>query len=407
MVARRGRQRSAGRDFQNRGHGDLKGAGFMKQVSVLLVGVGGYGAGYVREMLDHGAERGVSLAGVVDPFAAASRYYDELAACGVGFFDTVEAFYAGNGADLAVISTPIQFHAHQAIYCVEHGSHVLCEKPAAATVEDVERMIEARDRTGKTLAIGFQWCYDPAMLRLKADVDAGLLGRPVSMKSLVLWPRAVSYYKRGLGWAGKKYDAAGAAIFDNVASNATAHYIENMLWLAGEGYGGVDVADMRVQTLRANDIEMFDTIVMDAALENGAGMFFVASHATGPDGWQNPVFEYEFENATVRYGMLGGDSDALVATFRDGAVKDYGASSTGGCDRKLETAIALVRGEAVPLPCPLEAAIRHTRAMAMIRAKRPEAEVFPSGAARTDDGMVWVPGLKDRLVRCYENREML
>ena len=379
----------------------------MDKLSVLLVGVGGYGAGYVREMLDHGAARGAVLAGVVDPYAATSRYYDELAACGARFFDTVEAFYDKNTADLAVISTPIQFHAQQAIYCLEHGSHVLCEKPAAATVENVERMIEARDRTGRTLAIGFQWCYDPAMLRLKVDVDAGLLGRPVAMKSIVLWPRAVSYYKRGLGWAGKKYDASGAAIFDNVASNATAHYIENMLWLAGSGYGGADVADMKVQTLRANDIEMFDTIVMDAALENDARMFFVASHATGSDGWQNPTFEYEFERATVRYGAIGKDGAALVAAFKDGTVKDYGESSTGGYDRKLETAIALARGEKTALPCPAEAAIRHTRAMAMIRAKQPEAGVFPAEAVRTDDGMVWVPGLTEKLIRCYENWQML
>ena len=379
----------------------------MGELTVLLVGVGGYGTGYVREMLDHGAERGVALAGVVDPYAATSRFYDELVATGVRFFDTVEAFYAQNTADLAVISTPIQFHAHQAVYCLTHGSHVLCEKPAAATVEDVERMMAARDETGKTLAIGFQWCYDPAMLALKADVDAGLLGQPLAMRSIVLWPRPISYYKRGLGWAGKKRDASGAAIFDNVASNATAHYIENMLWLTGQGYQGVDVKDMAVDTVRANDIEMFDTIVMDARLENGARMFFVASHATGPEGWQNPTFEYEFENAVVRYGALGENGDRLIAAFRDGTVKDYGVSSTGGCDHKLETAIALARGGDVALPCPAEAAIRHTRAMAMLREKRPEAEVFPADAVREDDGMVWVPGLKDRLVHCYENWAML
>ncbi|MBQ8953889.1 MAG: Gfo/Idh/MocA family oxidoreductase [Clostridia bacterium] len=379
----------------------------MRQLSVLLVGVGGYGTNYAREMLDHGEALGAVLAGVVDPYAATSKCYGELTQRGARFFNTVNEFYLYNTADLAVISTPIQFHADQAVTCLEHGSHVLCEKPAAATVEDVQLMIAARDRAGKALAIGFQWCYDPAMLRLKADVDAGLLGKPLAMKSLVLWPRAISYYKRGLGWAGKKYDASGAAIFDSVASNATAHYIENMLWLAGRDYAGADVRDMRVQTLRANDIETFDTVVMDAVLENGAKLFFAASHAVGAGGIQEPVFEYEFENAVVRYGALGAAGNALRAEWRDGTVKDYGVSSTGGCDHKLRTAIALARGENAALPCPVEAALRHTRAMAMIFEKQPEAERFPAEAVRLDDGMVWVPGLKDRLVRCYENWEML
>ncbi len=385
----------------------MKGEGDMKKLTVLLVGVGGYGANYARAVLERGGEWNIALAGVVDPYAATSKYYGELVRQGARFFNTVGEFYRYNEADLAVISTPIQFHAAQAIACLERGSHVLCEKPIAATVEEARRMIDARDRSGKTLAIGYQWCYDPAMLRLKADIDAGLLGRPLAMKSIVLWPRAISYYKRGLGWAGKKYDAGGAPIFDSVASNATAHYIENMLWLAGPHFQGDDIRDMRVRTLRANDIETFDTIVMDAVTAGGAKLFYVASHAVGADGRQDPAFVYEFENAVVRYGGLGRSGGPLTAEFRDGAVKEYGGSSADGVDEKLTRAIALARGAAEPLPCPAEAAMRHTRAMAMIFEKRPEAEVFPPETVRLDDGMVWVPGLKDRLIDCYVNRKML
>lgn len=379
----------------------------MKRLSVLQIGIGGYGEGYVQEMLSYSEDYYSVLTGVIDPYAKTVPIYGELLRRNVRFFNTLDEFYQSNVADLVVISTPIQFHASQAIYCLQHGSHVLCEKPAAATVEDVERMIEARDKARKTLAIGFQWCYDPIMLRLKADVDSGIFGRPVSLKSIVLWPRPISYYKRGQGWAGKKYDATCLPIFDNVASNSTAHYIENMLWLTGKGYGGVDVADMSVKTLRANDIEMFDTVIIDGILENGAKMFFVASHATGPDSLQDPVFEYKFEKAIVRFGALGESSQALRAEFTDGTVKDYGISNPNGCSRKLKTALALARGEGIILPCPVEAAIRHTRAMAMIREKCPESDTFPKQTIRIDDGMVWVPGLKEQLINCYVTRTML
>ena len=342
---------------------------------------------------------------MVDPYAAASPEYARLA--GTPIFQSVEEFYADHTADLAVVSTPIQFHARQTVYCLEHGSHVLCEKPAAATTALVDEMIAARDRAKKQLAIGFQWCYDPVMLRLKADVDAGVLGKPVSMKGIVLWPRDRAYYRRGLGWAGKKYGKGGEPIFDSVASNATAHYIENMLWLTGPGFLGAEIADMTVRTLRANDIEMFDTIVMDARLDNGAKMFYVASHATGSDGVQNPAFVYEFEKATVRFGDLGEDGGSLKAVFRDGTVKDYGVSSPHGWSTKLAAMVSAARGDEVVLPCPAEAARRHTSAMEMIRAKNPDSEVFPAGSVRVDGDLVWVPGLKDRLVACYENCEML
>lgn len=376
----------------------------MKEIRVLLIGVGGYGMGYAREMLEHGAEKGASIAGVVDPYAASSAVYPALKDANVRFYDSVEAFYAQDSADLAVVSTPIQFHAQQSIYCMEHGSHVLCEKPAAATVELVDAMIDARNRTGRTLAIGFQWCYDEAMQRLKADVDAGALGRPVKLKGIVLWPRDIAYYKRGLGWAGKKYAQDGAPIFDSVASNATAHYLENMLWLTGKGFEGAEIVDMDVRTARANDIEMFDTIAMDARLDNGAKLFYVASHATGRDCVQDPLFVYEFENATVMFGSLGETGEALKAVFKDGTVKDYGASTLNGWNKKLDAMIAAARGENVVLPCPAEAARRHTAAMAMIRQKNPEAEVLPN--ARVDEGMVWVPDLGNRLKDCFE-RETL
>ena len=66
----------------------------MKDIRVLLVGVGGYGAGYVREMLEHGVEKHALIAGVVDPYAASSPAYQALKDANVCFYDTVQDFYA-------------------------------------------------------------------------------------------------------------------------------------------------------------------------------------------------------------------------------------------------------------------------------------------------------------------------
>ena len=217
---------------------------------------------YVEELLRSPRLADVQLVGAVDPFAGASRCAAELTAAGVPFYDTLEAFYAARAADLAVVSTPTQRHAEQAVYAMRQGSHVLIEKPLAATGALAQQMLDARDQTGRILAVGFQWCYDPAMLRLKADVDAGRLGRPLLLRALVLWPRDRAYFQRGMGWAGKKYGADGAPIFDCVASNATAHYLENMLWLTGRGYEGAAVTTLEARTARVNDIEMYDTCLL-------------------------------------------------------------------------------------------------------------------------------------------------
>lgn len=57
--------------------------------------------------------------------------------------------------DAVHICLPHYLHAQVAIEAMEHGKHVLCEKPMALDPADAEKMIEVRDRTGRTLGICF------------------------------------------------------------------------------------------------------------------------------------------------------------------------------------------------------------------------------------------------------------
>ena len=103
----------------------------MEPIEILLVGVGGYGVNYVKELLGPDAPEDVKVVGVADPVARRSPCWEMIQAAGIPVFDDIEAFYAGHRADLAIISSPIHFHAGQVIGCLNHGSYVLCEKPVA------------------------------------------------------------------------------------------------------------------------------------------------------------------------------------------------------------------------------------------------------------------------------------
>ena len=156
----------------------------MGKTRILLMGAGGYGAGYVRQLASAPPDADWEWVGVADPYAARSPEWDRIAAAGVPVFDTPEAFYAASAADLAVIVTPIPLHAPQCITAMEHGSDVLLEKPIAGSTETAKTIIDARDRLGRRLFLGYQWCYDPVMHRLKDAADRGDFGRPVRMRSL-------------------------------------------------------------------------------------------------------------------------------------------------------------------------------------------------------------------------------
>ena len=99
----------------------------MKSVKVLLVGIGGYGAVFVREALDN--PRGdIIISGVADPYPERCIYYDELIKNNIPIYNSMDEFYAEKDADLAVIATPIFLHTEQMLTALRNGSNVLCEK---------------------------------------------------------------------------------------------------------------------------------------------------------------------------------------------------------------------------------------------------------------------------------------
>jgi len=67
-------------------------------------------------------------------------------------------------------------HAEPTIYALEHGLHVLLEKPFTVTVEEAIEVMRAEKRTGKIVSVGFQPRFDGNMQMIKKIVESGTLG---------------------------------------------------------------------------------------------------------------------------------------------------------------------------------------------------------------------------------------
>src|SRR5690606_5947789 len=74
---------------------------------------------------------------------------------------------------------------------LEAGKHVMCEKPMAKTAEGAERMLEAAERTGKKLSIGYQNRFRADSQFLKQAIDNGELGEIYFAKAHAIRRRAV------------------------------------------------------------------------------------------------------------------------------------------------------------------------------------------------------------------------
>ena len=367
-------------------------------VSIVLVGISGMGSVYLEALLRDRRSDAFSLEGAVDPFPERCSRLDELRALNIPVFGSPEEFYDRSRAELAIISSPIHFHCEQTLVALARGSDLLCEKPPAATIQEVRARIEARDLAGQWVAVGYQWSFSAAVQSLKKDIRHGLLGNPRRLKCLYLWPRDEVYYRRN-DWAGRQKDGQGSWILDSPANNAMAHDLHNMFYILGRTRE-TSAVPLRVEAelYRAYGIENFDTAAIRCLTAEGTEILFYASHSAAVD--TGPVFSYEFEGGTVSAAGRGTDITASIG----GRVKNYGCPDVEPL-RKMSSAIACVQSRRLPA-CGLEAAMSQTLCINGAQDSMPDVREFPPDLLEVQGEpgrrSIRVRGLDEALRACYE-----
>lgn len=94
---------------------------------------------------------------------------------GVPYVDSYEELFAW-GPDAVVVTSENARHRGLVEQAAAAGAHVLCEKPLATEVEDGEAMLAACAAAGAILMVAYPVRFSPQYLRLRASVEAGLLG---------------------------------------------------------------------------------------------------------------------------------------------------------------------------------------------------------------------------------------
>jgi predicted dehydrogenase len=380
----------------------------LQPVRVLISALGGYGHYYLQTLLEQVAPDRATLAGVVDPMARQARAWPWVESRGVPVFDDMAGFYAaGHEADLAVIVSPIQFHVPQSCTALEHGSHVLCDKPLGATVQDAARLVSARDLADRFVMIGYQWSYSTAIQALKRDILEGLFGQPVRFSTLCCWPRHLAYYQRN-PWAGRLRDpGTGQWVLDGPANNAMAHFLHNLLYLGGPRVDrSAAPHTVQAECYRAYPIESCDTAVCRVMTDTGVEMLLYASHVT--EAPIEPRFTLEFESAVATFDARGG---GIVVRGASGTEKRYGAPDDSPQFKKLFDAIDTVHAmgaahTTAPIVCGPEAAMAQTLALDGMHESVGDPTSFPDSMVAAEAERRYVPGLAETLSRCYERRAL-
>lgn len=145
-------------------------------------------------------------------------------------FGELDAMLDKGGVDAVIVATPNRFHGEGVIAAAAHGKHVLCEKPLAIDIAESRRMIEACEKAGVVLQVGFNQRFWEQVRIAKALLDAGFIGEIHQMRSIyseksTAYP-AVTRYRYDLAQSG------GATIID-----LTIHRIDLARHLVGDFSG--------------------------------------------------------------------------------------------------------------------------------------------------------------------------
>ncbi len=350
----------------------------MDVIRFAVIGMAGYARAHLQAVEWLARRYPVRLTAVVVQEQERSRFaaeIDTLQQHGVRLFADVAALLSRGQqpADVLTVATGIHQHAEISIAAMQAGLHVYCEKPAAATIAEVDRMQAVSEDTGRLCSIGFQYLYSPTIRALKQLICSGRAGSVRRVRILCGWPRSTDYYRRN-AWAGR-LRLGGRWVLDSPANNAMAHYLLNALWLAGsEPDRAAAPQQVQAALYRANAIESCDTCTLRIHTQNGAEIFAALAH-TGEE-IIGPEMEVRCEQAVIHWD---GQAGAARVTFADGSREEFhDAAEPDWRFAGFEHLVTAIR-EGKKLLCPPKTARAHTQVIAAMHASCPDILTLPDG----------------------------
>lgn len=176
-----------------------------RPLELVLMGAGARGAhAYASYAFAHPEE--VRFVGVAEPDPIRRRRFAEEHDLDEShtFASWEELIAAGKLADGALITTQDQMHVEPTIAALEAGYDVLLEKPMADSLEGCVRLVQAAERTGRSLQICHVLRYTPFWQTLHGILASGRLGRIITVehRENVAWWHMSHSFVRG-NWRNK------------------------------------------------------------------------------------------------------------------------------------------------------------------------------------------------------------
>ena len=99
------------------------------------------------------------------------------------YYGSYEELFKSPEVDVVYIATPHSSHAELSILCMDHGKHVLCEKPMGINRAEVEKMIDVAKRNDVFLMEALWSRFNPSITEVCERINRGDIGKVAYLRA--------------------------------------------------------------------------------------------------------------------------------------------------------------------------------------------------------------------------------
>lgn len=129
-------------------------------------------------------------------------------------FPDGETLIAAGAADVVAVLTPPASHRRLAELALDHGLHLLLEKPAGLTIEDADALVAAAQRQERCALMGFHMRWHRLIQRARRQIDERGFGEVEAIRGTWNAPLTADQLP---SW--KRYRADGGGALFEIAAN--------------------------------------------------------------------------------------------------------------------------------------------------------------------------------------------
>lgn len=265
----------------------------MTRLRLVHVGLGLWGRDWAQIVP---RARGYELVGVVDSKPQARRWAERALA--VPARRTLAAALRHERPDVVLLVSPPDTHRPLAEQALEHGAHVIVEKPLASTMEDARALAEAAAGAGRHVVVAQNYRFRRQPVALQRLAGDGTLGNLLGVQIQFHWDMRGKWITRG-DWRGRM---AHPLLVD-----MAIHHVDLLRAITGREVASVDARAWPVP-----DGPFVHEPVVSALLdlEDGVPVAYRGSWV-GPEPNTSWNGDWELVGSRARALWVGGLADAL------------------------------------------------------------------------------------------------